>query len=345
MNRGKIKDQMDKIILIAGLAVTVIFALFVYQSEMRQQEKIVCFGVSVCLGFFSIALWHTLRRQVLEFSDFVCRCIDTLINGEIPQISEEEDTLSSKIQMKLDKLSDITHSLVTRQTNQKQEIQQMVSDISHQLKTPIANLTMYSSMLENENLDGSRRKQFLNAISSQVEKMEFLVEALAKMSRLESHLISLKIQPARILDTLLHGVMQISSAAEKKRITIEIDCDEQLMLPHDAKWTAEALFNIMDNAVKYTPEGGKISITAEPWELFTKIEIEDTGIGISKEHYQDIFKRFYREGKVHLIEGVGIGLYLSREVITQQGGYIKVKSEEKKGTAFSVFLPNQMETS
>lgn len=343
MNRERIRNYLEAGCLGTAAVLLIGLLCIVVRSGMTRGEKVGCYSLCALIALTGFLLWRVLRSQVVSFSDTVCHYVDTLAEGEVPQINGEEDTLLSKIQMKLDKLSDLTYSAAARQTRQKQEVQKMVSDISHQLKTPIANITMYTAMLENEGLSPEQRKKFCHVVSGQVEKMEFLVEALAKMSRLESRLIVLDSKPARIFDTLAHAVMQVSNAAEKKKIDIQIDGDEQLMVPHDPKWTGEAFFNIIDNAVKYTPEGGRVSIHTEAWELFTKIDIRDTGIGIAKEHYQDIFKRFYREGKVHLAEGVGIGLYLSREIIAQQGGYIKVKSEEHAGSIFSVFLPNQDE--
>ena len=121
-----------------------------------------------------------------------------------------------------------------------------------------------------------------------------------------------------------------------------VDCAPDFIVPHDKKWTAEALFNILDNAVKYTPRGGKIFVTAAMWEMAIKIDITDTGKGIPEKHYAQIFKRFYRESDVHDVDGIGIGLYLSREIISMQGGYIQVKSEIRKGSTFSVFLPNKI---
>ena len=118
-----------------------------------------------------------------------------------------------------------------------------------------------------------------------------------------------------------------------------MDCPENLLLPHDGRWTAEALFNLLDNAVKYTLPGGKISVLVEQWEMYVKIDVSDTGKGISESSQAAVFRRFYREEEVHSQPGVGIGLYLAREIITRQGGYIKVVSEVGKGSTFSVFLP------
>lgn len=337
--------KLEKIIPVLLAAAVIIFDLWIYFQNIDVRYpmlfKAVCLIFSGIVLVLVFGLRYVYRKIVLDFSDKVCGYVDELSKGSLSKLIPDEDTLTSKIQMKLDKLADITYANVSRQANQKKEVQQMVSDISHQLKTPIANITMYSAMLEDEKFTQEQKKEFTRVVANQVGKLEFLVDALAKMSRLESHLIQLEIKPAKIFETLFYAVSQVGTKAENKNIDIHVDCDEALLLPHDAKWTCEALFNILDNAVKYTPEGGKVSIHVEPWELFTKIDIKDTGIGISSEHYQDIFKRFYREGKVHLTEGLGIGLYLSRQIISEQGGYIKVKSKENEGSVFSVFLPNE----
>ena len=127
--------------------------------------------------------------------------------------------------------------------------------------------------------------------------------------------------------------------AEKKDISVSVDCPDDLRLSHDSKWTAEALFNLLDNAVKYTPAGGAIHISAAQWEMYVKISVSDTGKGIPKSNQASIFRRFYREEEVHEEQGVGIGLYLAREIVTKQGGYIKVTSEVGRRSTFSVFFP------
>ena len=129
--------------------------------------------------------------------------------------------------------------------------------------------------------------------------------------------------------------------AEKKEIAVSVDCPEDLTVSHDSKWTSEALFNLLDNAVKYTPAGGKIAVSVVLWEMYVEIKVTDTGKGISESNQAAIFRRFYREEEVHEQQGVGIGLYLAREIVTRQGGYIKVVSEPGKGSEFSIMLPTK----
>ncbi|WP_337833521.1 sensor histidine kinase [Desulfotruncus arcticus] len=139
------------------------------------------------------------------------------------------------------------------------------------------------------------------------------------------------------------SVHAIKTKADEKNITLNIKFNRNIETCFDLKWTEEAMINILDNAVKYTPTGGTISISTTGYELFTRINIEDNGIGIEKGEVNRIFQRFYRSPKVSRYEGVGIGLYLAREIITAGGGYIKVASEPGKGSVFWVFLPNSKE--
>jgi len=122
---------------------------------------------------------------------------------------------------------------------------------------------------------------------------------------------------------------------------VTIDCPEQLHVFHDRKWTAEALYNLLDNAVKYTEKGGAVTVSVKQWEMYVKIDVSDTGKGIAESRQASVFRRFYREEEVHDKPGVGIGLYLTREIIMRQGGYVKVVSEIGRGSTFSVFMPRR----
>lgn len=171
------------------------------------------------------------------------------------------------------------------------------------------------------------------------DKLDFLIQALVKTSRMEVGAVSLEKKDVPLFGTLAAAMSGIVYSAEKKHITVTVDCPQELHLPHDSKWTAEAVFNLLDNAVKYTPAGGNIRVTVEPWEMYAKLDIADTGRGIPESSLASVFRRFYREEDVHDEPGAGIGLYLAREIVTKQGGYIKVVSEVQKGSVFYVFLP------
>lgn len=288
--------------------------------------------ISLLVLFFS--------RRLSVFTGDLCRTLDNMISGneEPGQVSDSE-TLFARISHRLSRLYSIMQENRHKVDEERQELQRLVSDISHQVKTPLSNLKMVTDTLLIKPVTDQERIDFLQGIRSQTDKLDFLFQALVKTSRLETGAIRLEKRDGLLFDTLAQAMSGIVYSAEKKEITVTVDCPEGLHLSHDSKWTAEALFNLLDNAVKYTSAGGRISVSVEQWEMYVKLDVTDTGKGISESNQASVFRRFYREEEVHDQPGVGIGLYLAREIITRQGGYIKVVSETGKGSTFSVFLP------
>lgn len=290
-----------------------------------------------CVTLFVVAI----RRKLTAFSNGLCCLLDNMITGEIepPQTSEEEN-LFYKINHRLTRLYEVMLENRRSVEKERRDLQELISDISHQVKTPIANLKMVNSTLLMQSVPEERQREFLLASGEQLDKLDFFMQAMIKTSRLETGVISLEKKKQPVYDTLATALGGILLNVERKNITVEVDCKESLAVSHDRKWTSEALFNILDNAVKYTPNEGSIHVAVEDWEMYLKIDIADTGRGIPEKHQALIFKRFYREEEVHDIEGIGIGLYLAREIITMQDGYIKVTSEPGQGSTFSVFIPH-----
>lgn len=304
------------------------------------------FAVLCCLSFcvfvlFCMVCFVTLvRRKLTLFSDLFCQTLDDMLSGNVAPLQvAEEESLFYKINYRLGRLYEVMNENRRNVAKERADLQELISDISHQVKTPIANLNMINSTLMEQDIPPNKQKEFLLASASQLDKLDFLMQAMIKTSRLETGVISLEKKMQPIYDTLASALGGILLNAEKKQIEVSVDCPEHLAVPHDRKWTSEALFNILDNAVKYTPENGKITVTVECWELYLKISIADTGRGIPEKHQGTIFKRFYREDDVHDVEGIGIGLYLAREIISMQGGYIKLTSNPGLGSCFTVFLP------
>ena len=163
------------------------------------------------------------------------------------------------------------------------------------------------------------------------------------MSRLETGVIQIRKETADLIQTLGCAVAAVVPAASKKNIILSVEREEgegTLGLQHDKKWTEEAIYNLLDNAVKYTPRGGKVTVRVQRREIFTEIHVRDTGKGIAPERHAQIFTRFYREPEVCGQEGLGIGLYLTRKIAEMQGGYVEVRSEEGAGADFCMYLPN-----
>lgn len=308
---------------------------FVPRSSVRYSLLAVAGGIFVLAGLW-IWFW---QKQIFHFADEICDTLDALISGRQPEVERPyEDSVTAKVQGKLLQYYDIMNEGKVQSQRDKQTIQELVSDISHQVKTPIANIQMFTGILRQHQLTEEKRAEFLETMASQINKLDFLMQSLIKMSRLETGTFVLHMEEAPLHKTIAQAISTVWAKADKKNIQLSADCAPSVTVQHDPKWTAEALGNILDNGVKYTPEGGNISVSVRPWQFYTRIDISDTGIGIHEEHYHDVFQRFYRAQETAAEEGVGLGLYLANGIITRQKGYISVKSNYKEGTTFSVYL-------
>ena len=324
-------------IVSAGLAAALLWMLWEYipKASTRYGILAVCAGIFLAAGF-----WCALQRyQIEKFADDVCETIDAAMADRRPQnFHPYEDSLTAKVQGKLLQYYDIMHEGRLQSRQDKETLQSLVSDISHQVKTPVANMKLYTGILHHPDIPEEKRELFLNTMDAQISKLDFLMQSLIKMSRLETGTFALNPVLARLSDTIAQAMNTVWAKAEQKNIELSAQCSADIMVRHDTKWTAEAMGNILDNAIKYTPEGGRVSVTVCPWQFYTRIDISDTGIGIPKEHYNDVFQRFYRAEEVAAEEGVGLGLYLANGIVTRQKGYISVKSKAGEGTTFSVYL-------
>lgn len=331
-------------ILRTGMLVlsAVLFAALVWVLWRTIPWSAVRYGIlGLCAAIFVVVgLWAWYqRRQVSLFADDLCETLDALLSGRQPESYQPyEDSLTAKVQGKLMQYFDIMSEGKRQSQQDKQVIQSLVSDISHQVKTPIANIKMFTNILQQHQLPPEKQAEFLSTMEGQIDKLDFLMQSLIKMSRLETGTFVLHPQEGRLADTIALAMSAVWAKAEAKEISLSADCDGSICVQHDPKWTAEALGNILDNAIKYTPSGGSVTVSVRPWQFYTRVDIADTGIGIAEEHYNDIFQRFYRDPQVASQEGVGLGLYLANGIITRQKGYISVKSQVGKGTTFSVYL-------
>jgi signal transduction histidine kinase len=258
------------------------------------------------------------------------------INGTFSE-SDYDETQLSKLESKW--LRYLTSSKLSAQkTEQEREkLQELVSDISHQTKTPLSNILLYTQLLQEQDIDGQSR-QLVDEIRQQSEKLEFLIQSLVKTSRLETGTFQLAPLKNNIDSVIDAAIEQITPKAKSKQIKIMYSSQSHTA-KFDIKWTREALFNILDNAVKYSPRNSLIKITVYAYEMFACVSVADQGIGIPEEELPRIFGRFYRGQNVKEQNGVGIGLYLCRQIIEGQGGYITVESTVNQGSIFKIFLP------
>ncbi|WP_248549723.1 MULTISPECIES: HAMP domain-containing sensor histidine kinase [Paenibacillus] len=324
------------LILVACFIGSIMF-LYGFDPTLLQLTSLFIICI-LATGAVWVWLWN---HQIAIYIQTLDTAIERAIH-DLPPLTNYEETALSSMEHKLKRYIGMAKANERNIQTEKNKIKELISDISHQTKTPLSNIMVFSQLLEempglNENV-----RHYIQHIKAQSDKLDWLIQSLIKLSRLETGMISLQqIEAKPLIQTLTQALSQIYAQAENKQITINIDCGTHILACHDVKWTSEALFNLLENAVKYTPHNGQISVLAESNEMFTCLHLTDTGLGIPSEEIPHIFKRFYRGKQAREFEGVGIGLFLSREIITAQGGHINVISETGKGTTFSVYLPQR----
>ena len=307
------------------------FEMDVQRSAFRHDVLI---AVLLCfLAAAAVVLWE--RRKARKTMEEIERMLDAAMTGSFSETNFDESQLSA-LETKFAHYLSAAEASSRNVAQEKDKIKTLIADISHQTKMPIANLLLYSELLMEETLPASAKAN-VEALYKQSEKLRFLIDSLVKLSRLENGIISLFPQPAALQPLLESVVEQYAAKASEKGLSLQMQ-DADAFAVFDFKWTAEALANIVDNAIKYT-EHGTITISAVSYEMFARIDISDTGSGIPETEQAKIFARFYRSNSVQKQEGVGIGLYLARQIISGEGGYIKVASVPGKGSTFSIFLP------
>ena len=295
---------------------------------------VIIIAVFICLG---IALYY--RRKSKTLLDKLNTMLDKAIAGDFEEGDYDESKLS-KTEAKLGRFLSSSNLKKNQIQQEQNRIKTLISDISHQTKTPVANIVLYSQLLCEQDYLKDDGKDIAMRISTQADKLNFLIQSLIKVSRLESGIITIAPTAINICQPIEMALSDCMPRAESKDIKIEFNEPEtDIFAMTDPKWSAEAISNIIDNGVKYTDIGGTIHISISEYPIFIRIDIVDSGMGIKAEDTSKIFGRFWRAKDALNSEGVGIGLFLSREIIMKCGGYIKVSSEYGEGSIFSVFLP------
>ncbi|MDO5147352.1 MAG: HAMP domain-containing sensor histidine kinase [Eubacteriales bacterium] len=294
----------------------------------------VVFVVAAVL-FFSGLGWYGFfyrrEKRLLRRLQFM---VDQALEGHLERSEISEESYSA-LENSLKKFLDESLLAKENQKRQNEITQRFLSDIAHQTLTPISNLKIYGELLaEADDSHG----EIVRTLLEQTEKLDFLIQSLVKLSRMESGIITVHPEQNSVGRLCKDLEWEYREKAREKKITLSVS-DAEVEALFDVKWTKEALGNIVDNALKYTPEGGQVEVLVEQYSFFVRLDITDTGIGMEEEEIPLIFNRFYRSMAVREQPGVGIGLALAREIIRAQKGYIKVSSKKGKGSIFSVFLP------
>ncbi len=331
-------DTYRKLVLITGAVISVLSVLMVFFA--RSSPVTMLWGFSGVLILFALLLLLDFlhNRYNDDLLEQITLLIEALVEQQERQIfSEAEDTLTARLQHQLLKLRNILTAQNQMLAQEKEQIKTLISDISHQIKTPIAAANTFAELLSDGELSAEERTEYITTLQMSLGKLTFLTNSLIKMSRLESGIISLKPEKNSLNEIVLQAVKTVYAKAKEKGILITFECDQAFEAVLDFNWTAEAISNVIDNAVKYTPQGGFVRLQITEYPSFLRLDISDSGVGIPEEEQAKIFGRFYRGKQSVGTDGVGIGLYLTREIINKQNGYMKVSSDEN-GSTFSMFM-------
>ena len=300
---------------------------------------IIVAAVAVVTAGYTTIRYVRLRAQVRQFTAQMEESLDQILEGKSLPEAVMEDTLFARLQEKLMRTGHIFELKKKENLEEKLQLQSLISDISHQSRIPLASQNVYLELLREEKCPEERR-ELLESLQHQTSRLQFLMESMIKLSRMETGIIQISKEEADVTETIRQALTASVAPATRKQISLYMKQNQPVMVSHDSRWTAEAVGNLLENAIKYTPADGSIFIGVQQQELFTVIAVSDTGKGIKKERQAEIFQRFYREPEVHDTEGIGIGLYLTRKIMERQDGYVDVVSEPEKGSTFRLYLPN-----
>lgn len=269
----------------------------------------------------------------------ISRMLERVLNGECIQPGEigYEDTLPAKIRYQIRRISEKNQGVEARITRERDETKALIGEIAHQMRNPLAGVESYTQLLEGE-ISGEPGRTYLCALEQSEQRLHFLTESFIKMARLEQQMIQIKKTTDALADTIFSAVLLVQKAAEEKQMEVEVTGAEEKKVWHDGNWLSEAVYNLLDNSVKYAPEHSKIRVVVRQDEMYTRIVVSDDGIGIPEGEENRIFQRFYRGSRVTGEPGFGLGLYISREIVRLHGGFMKAKRKQQ-GLEVSIFLP------
>lgn len=298
--------------------------------SISEKTGVLILIVSVLLFMTNIIFTIKRYRHIAELSHYMREISSGKFSLDVRDNAEGELSI---LKSEIYKVTTILSEQKNQSDQDKHVLIEAISDISHQLKTPLTSMKMMAELLNDPTLPADKRQTFTEVIGNQLERIDWLVSALLIMAKVDARTITFKKQTCHVSEMLKNAAEPLHIPIEVKDQQIEFIGDETVSIIADKKWTTEAIVNILKNSVEHTPEGGTITLTWTTNHLFTEILITDNGPGIPKEDLPYLFKRFYR-GKSASQDSVGIGLSMAHQLIHEQHGDLSVQSILNEGTTF-----------
>ena len=292
----------------------------------------ICIILMLCM-ILTLSCFKKIYDDIKDMTDYVYNSSEGR-NFEMKNRNQEGQI--GLLKTELIKMTNILKEKVELLNNEKIFLNNTISDISHQLKTPMTSLIILNDLMY-EDLPKETKIEFLDKIKSQLNRMEWLVKSMLKLSKVEAKVINFEKKEVKINELIKRSVAPSLIPMEIKNIKLSINGDENTSYTGDINWSSEAFVNIIKNCIEHTPQGGKIDINYAQNPLYCEVVIKDSGEGIDKKDLPHIFKRFYK-GKTSKEDSVGIGLAMAKSIIESQNGDIYVESEINKGTEFHIIF-------
>lgn len=333
VTRGAIKLLRNReikifILLLASVGITGTAVCF----YIDDRAGLVAFLALFLMTIISLGFTQWIYKQIERLSQYLQRIAGGEYDLDIRDNYEGElSILKSEIYKVTVTLSEQAELL----KRDKVFLSNSISDISHQLKTPITSMSVMTDLLHDDSLPPDKRIEFTNNIRSQLERLSWLVASLLKLSKIEAGTIDFKKEPVNVKELIHKATEHLLIPMEIKEQTLEISGDEHTQYMGDFNWSAEAIANIVKNCMEHTPQGGRIVASFNQSPFYTMITISDNGAGIDNRDLPYIFNRFYK-GKNAANDSIGIGLAMAKSIVENQGGTIAAASEKGQGTQFTI---------
>lgn len=323
--------MIQLIIAVVAIIVGIVICVFTHSSLV----VLITLGLSMVAMVVVAYVAHKKRENKL--ADLIIYLMRVQDNLELPAMEGISEGQLGILESEIYKLVTQLKEMYSGEKKQKSYMVDMLSDISHQIKTPLTAITLMTDLLKAPDLSEEKRLDYVAKIDQQTKRITWLIRNLLTLSQLEADMLELK-KDKNNLKEMLDGIMEtFEIIAEVKDVKLSLKCPDEVYITCDKQWTTEALSNIVKNCIEHTPSEGSVRIKVQQNNLATEITIVDTGEGIDKEHLPYIFKRFYKApGSSN--SSVGIGLSMSKQIIMRQNGNITVESEVGKGSSFLIKL-------
>lgn len=304
------------------------------ESYQRNVWVMVFLLLSLLVTVIIVIIYYVIKeeRKLLKLSNYVN---DLVLKKDSLKLEENEEGMISKLQNDLYKPTIVLREAYDNESREKLEMKKSLEDISHQLKTPLTAMMITLDNLSNDELKPDLRKSFLEDVKRQVDKMNFLIKSLLKLSRFDAGVIKFKSENIRVKNLVNDVIKSVSVLAEINDVKIKANGDDNTSFTGDYNWQLEAVTNVVKNAVEHSTPGETVTIKFRENAVYTLISVVNHGNVINEQDMKNIFTRFYK-GKNATYESIGIGLSLSKSIIEKGGGYVRVSSSKKDGTRFDI---------